>query len=200
MEPELRAMALIEMPVARAVAVLAEIDPDEAADTLADLPDHLAEQLLAGLPRREAEALRDLASHPEHSAGGLMTTDFVTVARGLTAALVLEHIRHEKPEDEALAIIFVLDDDGHLVGTISLGDLVLADPGSRLADVMDGDPVTVVAETGEEEVAQLMTRYNLLALPVVDEAGCLEGVVTLDDALEAVLPEEWRQRLPRLFR
>jgi len=200
MEPDVRAAALIEMPVARAVAVLAEIDPDEAADTLADLPDDLAQELLAGLPRRDADVLRDLASHPEHSAGALMTTDFVTMERGLTAADALARIRAEKPEEEALSIIFVLDDDGRLVGTISLGDLVLADPAQRLGDVMEDDPVTVTAEAEEEQVAQLMTHYNLLALPVVDEQGGLAGIVTLDDALEALLPEEWKHRLPRLFR
>jgi CBS domain-containing protein/sporulation protein YlmC with PRC-barrel domain len=200
MEPDVRTAALMEMPVARAVAVLAEIDPDEAADALAKLPGDLAEQLLAGLPRREADTLRDLASHPEHSAGALMTTDFVTMAQGLTAAQALQRIRAEKPEEEALAIVFVLDDEGRLAGTISLGDLVLADPESLLTDVMEHDPVTVAAGRSEEEVARLMTHYNLLALPVVDEQGCLEGIVTLDDALEALLPEEWKQRLPRLFR
>jgi CBS domain-containing protein/sporulation protein YlmC with PRC-barrel domain len=200
MEPEIRVAALIEMPVPRAIAVLAEIDPDEAADTLADLPDDLAQELLAGLPHREAESLRVLASHPEHSAGALMTTDFVTMPGSMTAAQALDRIRAEQPEDEALSIIFVVDEAGHLIGTISLGDLVLAALDRRLDDVMDDDPVSVGAAAEEEEVGRLMTHYNLLALPVVDDQGGLMGIVTLDDALEAVLPEEWKQRLPRLFR
>jgi magnesium transporter len=190
----------MEMPVPRAIAVLAEIDPDEAADTLADLPDDLAQQLLAGLPHPEAESLRVLASHPEHSAGALMTTDFVTMPGSMTAAQALDRIRADQPEDEALSIIFVADETGRLIGTISLGDLVLAALDRRLEDVMDDDPVSVGAAAEEEEVGRLMTHYNLLALPVVDDEGGLMGIVTLDDALEAVLPEEWKQRLPRLFR
>lgn len=200
MEPELRSAALLEMDPGRAVAVLAEIDPDDAADIIAELPGADAERLLAGLPKTEAAALRDLASHPEHSAGGLMTTDFVTVPRGIDAAAALAHIRDERPEHQALSLVFVVDDEGRLVGVLSLGELVLAMPTTLLDRMMEDDVVTVTAGVDEEEVARLMTHYNLLALPVVDEELHLQGIVTLDDALEAVLPDEFKQRLPRLFR
>lgn len=200
MEDELRSAALLEMEVERAVAVLAEIDPDDAADILAELPDDAAETLLAGLPQADAESLRGLASHPDHSAGALMTTDFVTLPRGMTAAEALARIRAEGPEEHALAIVFVLDDRQRLCGVVALGELVLADPDCRLESFMEDDVVTVTPDVAEEEVARLMTHYNLLALPVVEEDGHLAGIVTLDDALEAVLPDELTQRLPRLFR
>jgi len=200
MEPELRGAALLEMEQRKAVAVLAEIDPDEAADILSELPGDDAERLLAGLPTSEAAMLRDLAGHPEHSAGALMTTDFVTVSRGLDAGGALTRIRDEQPEEQSLSLVFVVDDEGRLLGVLSLAELVLADPAARLDQLMEDDVVSVSAETGEEEVARLMTHYNLLALPVVDEDRRLEGIVTLDDALEALLPDEFKQRLPRLFR
>lgn len=200
MDMALRGSALAEMPASRAAAVLAEIDPDEAADMLAELPDDVAEALLATLPEKEATAIRGLASHPEHSAGGLMTTDFVVLFGGMTVGDALTYIRAEQPEAEALSYIFVNDARAVLSGVVSLRDLVLAQPERRLEQIMDDDPVTVTPDADEEEVGRLMTKYNLLVLPVVDEAAHLLGVVTLDDALDAIVPEEWKQRLPRLFR
>ena len=97
-------------------------------------------------------------------------------------------------------MIFLVDEDQALAGAVSLRDLVLADPQQDLTSLMDDEVARVTADTDEEEVGRLMTRYDLLALPVVDEEGRISGIVTLDDALEAILPEEWKQRLPRLFR
>jgi magnesium transporter len=200
LEPELRNAAILEMSVERALAVLSEVDPDEAADLLTELPADVSEALLGGLPASEAAAIRGLASHPEHSAGALMTTDFVSLRQDVTAAAAVVYIRTERPEDEALSVIFLTDEQGALVGSLSLRDLVLADPAQPLREVMDDEVVRVAADADEEEVGRLMTRYDLLALPVVDECDHILGIVTLDDALEAILPEEWKHRLPRLFR
>lgn len=200
MEEDLRTAALQEMPLERAAKVLEHIEADEAADILAELPDGLAQELLARLPDKREQDLRRLASHPEHTAGSLMTTDYVKLPRRATAGKALEWIRRERPEQHLLTYLYVVDPDERLVGVVSLRDLVLAAPEDEMTAFMEDDLVEITAETDEEEVGRIMTKYDLLALPVVDGERHLLGIVTLDDALEAVVPDDWKQRLPRLYR
>jgi magnesium transporter len=164
------------------------------------LPDELSQELLARLPREREEDLRELASHPEHTAGSLMTTDLVTLPVSSTAGGALEWIRRERPETHSMRYLYFVDDDEGLAGVASLRDVVLAEPGQPVAEIMEDDVVTIAADLDEEEVGRIMTKYDLLAIPVVDAEHRLLGIVTLDDALDAVLPEDWKQRLPRLFR
>jgi magnesium transporter len=200
MEEELRTAALQEMPLTRAVAVLEQIETDEAADILSELPDDLAQELLARLPDEREEDLRELASHPEHTAGSLMSTEFITLPVTATAGAALQWIRSERPERHAMTYLYLLDDEGRLTGVASLRDLVLAEPDRAVVEIMEDDVVDVAAAVDEEEVGRIMTKYDLLAIPVVDDEHRPLGIVTLDDALDAVLPADWKQRLPRLFR
>ena len=200
MEEELRTAALQDMPLERAAAVLEQIETDEAADILSDLPDELSQQILARLPADREQDLRELASHPEHTAGSLMTTDYVALPVGLTAGAALAWIRSERPEQHAMTYLYFTADDGRLIGVASLRDLVLAEPDRPVVELMEDDVVEIAADVDEEEVGRIMIKYDLLAIPVIDEEGRLEGIVTLDDALDAVLPADWKQRLPRLFR
>jgi CBS domain-containing protein len=199
MDDELRTSVLVDMPRARAAAVLRHVDPDEAADMLAELPEDVVEEVLARVPAATALALRGLASHPEHSAGALMTTEFVALGHGLTVAQSLARVREMRPEAASLWTVFVTDERDRLVGAVTLSELVLADPDRRLAELMDDDVVRAGVGTAEDEVGRLMTKYNLLTLPVTDGEGRLLGMVTLDDALDAIVPDEWKQRVPRLF-
>jgi CBS domain-containing protein len=192
--------ALQEMQLERAAAVLEKIEADRAADILSDLPDALAQELLALLPAEREEDLRELASHREHTAGSLMTTDFVALPVDAGAGEALDWIRREQPEQYAMAYLYLIDDEGRLVGATTLRDVVLANPETPLAGIMDDDIVQIAADADEEEVGRLMTKYDLLAIPVVDAERRPLGIVTLDDALDVVLPEDWKQRLPRLFR
>ena len=199
MDEEARAAALAEMPVARAAKVLEKLDADVAADLLAALPEELAEELLARQPDLRERALRGLAQHADDSAGGLMTLEFVALPAGTTCGGALDWLRRERPDQHAMTYVYVVDGKGRLVGVLSLRELVLADPADRVDDVMEDDLVVVTAEAPREEVGRLMTRYNLLAVPVVDEERHLLGIVTLDDALDAILPDDWKRHLPRLF-
>ena len=200
MDADLRNASLVEMPRPRAAAIVRHIDPDDAADALAELPEEVAEEILDLLPVETAAALRRLASHPEHSAGALMTTGFFALEEGVNAGQALEKIRAAQPDARALMAVFVVTAGGKLAGQVTLAELVLADQGRPVIELMDDDVVRVGVEADEDEVGRLMTRYDLLALPVVDDQGGLLGMVTLDDALEAIVPEQWKQRTPRVFR
>ncbi len=200
MDAEERAGALVEMPVERAAKLLEKMDADVAADMLADLPEELAEDLLRRQSAQRETALRGLAGHAEDSAGGLMTLEYVTFPVAMPVGDALDQLRRERPDQHAMSYIYGLDEERRLAGVASLRELVLAGQEQPLAAVMEDDLVTVAADVDQEEVGRIMIKYNLLAVPVVDEARHLLGIVTLDDALDAILPDDWKRRLPRLYR
>ncbi len=199
MDASLCSAAIQEMSLERAAAVLEMVEADRAADILGDLPDDLSQELLARLPDEREEDLRELASHREHTAGSLMTTDFVTLPVSSSAAAALEWIRRERPEPHAMTYLYLVDAGQRLAGITTLRDVVLAETDTSLAEIMDDSVVEIAADADEEEVGRIMTKYDLLAIPVVDEEHRPLGIVTLDDALDGVLPEDWKQRLPRFF-
>ena len=198
MEPETQVDVLEDLDPARAADILEEMSPDDAADLVADLSDESREEILALMERDEAEELGELLAYPEDTAGGMMTTEFVALSAALTCAEAIDTLRAMEPDAETIYYVYVTDDDDRLVGVLSLRDLIVAPPATPVADVMLAEPVTVGALADEDEVAEVVAHYNLLAVPVVDTAGRLVGIVTVDDAMDAILPDAWRKRLPRL--
>ena len=175
------------------------MSPDDAADLVADLSDEAREEILALMEREEAAEVQELLGYPEDSAGGIMTTEFVAVPATLTAAQTIDRLREIEPDAETIYYVYVTDDEGRLVGVLSLRDLIVARPDAPIADVMIPEPVAVAVMARQDEVAQVVARYNLLAVPVVDVEGRLAGIVTVDDAMDSILPTAWKKRLPRLF-
>jgi Mg/Co/Ni transporter MgtE len=174
------------------------MSPDDAADLVADLSDETRQEILALMERDEAEEVKELLAYPEDTAGGMMTTEFVTIPATLTAAQAIDRLRELEPDAETIYYVYVTDEDGCLVGVLSLRDLIVAKPDTPIKDVMIPEPVTVGVLADEDEVAEVVAHYNLLAVPVVDKEGRLAGIVTVDDAMDAILPAAWRKRLPRL--
>ena len=199
MEPETQVEVLEDLEPERAADILEEMSPDDAADLVADLSDEARTEILSLMEREEADEVTGLLGYPEDSAGGIMTTEFVAVPESLTAAQTIERLRELEPDAETIYYVYVTDDDGRLAGVLSLRDLIVAPPTTRIADVMIREPVAVGVLADQEEVAQVVARYNLLAVPVVDAEGRLAGIVTVDDAMDAILPTAWKKRLPRLF-
>jgi magnesium transporter len=177
------------------VRIVDEMEPDKAADLLGDLHPEQAETVLASL--EDPEEVRPLLLHPDDSAGGLMTSEFLALRRKMTAREAIQAVRDWKPEAEEVYYLFVVDRAGVLGGVVSLRQLLVAEPESRLEEIMDRDVVSVRAGADQEECARLMSRYDLLALPVVDASNVLLGVVTVDDMVD-VLVDEATEDIQRL--
>ncbi len=193
---------LSRLPPGRAADILEKMDPDEAADVLADLSRETSSELLGLMEDDEAEEVQGLLRYPEDSAGGIMTTEFARIPYRLSIGEALEYLRRspEAREDEVLHYVYLTDEAGVLRGVISLRHLVMAPPDAPLGAYSDDDPVTVNPYTPQKEVAYLVAKYDLLAVPVVDEhSDELLGIVTVDDAIDAVLPTAWKKRIPRFF-
>ena len=183
----------------KAADILEEMGPDEAADLVADLSEERQEQLLGLMEPEEASDVRELLAYGEETAGGLMTTDFITVTPDMNAEQVIERLRDLHPDADQVYYLYVTDADGVLVGTITLRGLIVAVPETAVRDFMRSDPISVSVDLDAEEVGAAIARYNLLALPVVDAKGRMQGMVTVDDALERALGEGWRKRLPEIY-
>ncbi len=201
MPAEHQARILGDMDEERAADILEWMSPDEAADVLGDLPEEKAEELLGLMESKEQADVAELLSYEDDTAGGLMTTEFVTLPRDLTVGEALARLREMAETPNMIYYLYVTDGEGswQLVGVIALRSLILADPSAPLAEVMRAEFQRAHPDDPATEVAQKIAEYNLLALPVVDEAGDILGIITVDDAMEILLPKDWRQRLPRLF-
>lgn len=200
LHPSYQTSLLLDMPDDRASELLASMSPDDAADLLADLPDERRAHLIAMMEKEDAEDMRELLSYPEDSAGGIMTPDFAWVRLDDTAAEATDKLRTQAEDVETVYYIYVLDRGEHLRGVFSLRDLLMTPPDRKVRDFMTENPVSVPILAGEEEITQAIAKYNLLALPVVDDDNVLHGIITVDDAIDLVLPLAWKKRLPRLFR
>ena len=198
-EPEFQASLVEGMPDERVVDVLEEMAPDEAADLLAELPEDRSQELLELMEDEEAADVRKLLAFPEDSAGGIMNTEFISVPTNLTAEQVMEVLRQTAHEAEMVFYLYASDQEGCLEGVFSLKQLVLAQPDSPVSEFMEKRLVSVNLRDSQENCAQLIAKYNLLAVPVVDDQGKLQGIVTADDALDKIIPTAWKKRLPRLY-
>ena len=186
----------------RAADILEEMTPAAAADVLEDLDEEVAEQILSRMEPEEAADVQAHLAFDEDSAGRLMTTHFVSVPASGTVGDALAAIRSlEEVPDPLLAVYAVdVDDPGVLQGIVRLRNLIVADPATPLAEVMDEDVPTVGPHDRAEDAARVLAEYNLLAVPVLDEeTRKLIGIVTVDDALAVLLPDVWQQRGARSF-
>ena len=198
-EPEFQASLIQQMPDERVADVLEEMSPDEAADLLAELPEERSQELLRLMEDEEAEDVIKLLAYPEDSAGGIMNTEFIAVTPEITAEQVLAVLRRDAEEAETVYYIYVQGAEERLVGVFSLRELVLTKPDTLVSDFMETRVVTVDLEDSQEECAQVISKYNLLAVPVVDQIGRMQGIVTADDALDKIIPTAWKKRLPRMY-
>lgn len=183
------------METDRLVEIVDEMEPDEAADLLGDIPAEQAEAVLQRID--ESDEVRSLLEHPDETAGGVMTSMDVHILADMTVDETIQHLRGLSPDSETIYYLFVEDKAGHLVGVVSLRDLVVAKPSTIIRDIMDDDPIYIRVGADQEEASRLMFRYDLLALPVVDADKKLVGMITYDDLLD-VLEDEATEDIYRL--
>ncbi|GAC1401469.1 MAG: CBS domain-containing protein [Mycobacterium sp.] len=197
LDPEKASRLLNDMPDAEVAALLGRMRADDAADAIADLRQARRRHVLSLMPAPQRTKVITLMGFNPNSAGGLMNVDFVACAATATAGEALAVVgAADSVQPEALLKMHVLDEERRLIGVVSVITLLQADPAEKVAALMDSDPVRVDADVDLTDIALLMADYNLYAVPVVDEADRVLGVLTVDDVLEATIPEDWRRREP----
>ncbi|HTU84132.1 MAG TPA: CBS domain-containing protein [Solirubrobacteraceae bacterium] len=178
----------------QAAAVLSRMEPDDAADLLMELDQDRRLPILNLLPAAQQGKIRSLLGYNPQTAGGMMNPDFISVPAEATVGDVLARVRASSLGLQQIATACVVDDDGKLVDTLSLAQLVRADASQQVSELFDDFRPSVATETEVPEVARVMSDYNLVALPVVDGESRPVGIVGVDDVLELLVPEEWRRR------
>jgi Mg2+ transporter (mgtE) len=199
MDEDTQVEVLEDLARERAADILEEMSPDDAADLVADLDQATRDQILAHMDRAEVEEVQELLGYPEDSAGGIMTTEYIALDEHFTAAEAIDRLRELEPDAETIYYVYVTDESDRLAGVLSLRDLIVAQPETEIQSVMTREPVAVAVLADQHEVAEVVAHYNLLAVPVVDDEGRLVGIVTVDDAIDTVIPTAWKKRLPRVF-
>jgi magnesium transporter len=198
-EPELQASTMESIEPELAADILEAMDPDDAADVLGDLSAARAADLLSRMDQEDAEDVRELLAYPEDSTGGIMNNDFIAIPADLTAEQTIDRLRAEAPDAESIYYLYVTEPDETLIGVISLRDLIVAQPSQRVREFVHTPVIQVHSTDSLEDVAATLAKYNLLAVPVTDAHDVMLGIVTVDDALEAVIPGAWKRRMPRVF-
>jgi len=180
-----------------AKAILAAMGRDAIADLLMAIHPNKAQQIMAMVPEEDLESIKYLMTYPEDSAGGIMSLDYIQAREYWTIEQVIRHFRKVGQKQSIANYIYIVDAIGRLVGVLSLKELLLNDPKSLVSDVMHKNIITVLATADQEEAARVMSQYDLMILPVVNDQGRLVGVITADDIMD-VIEEEDTEDIHRL--
>ncbi|WP_434983757.1 magnesium transporter [Vreelandella zhaodongensis] len=186
---DLQASLAEEMPDETLLIILEEMSADERADLFNLLDENRREKLLRQMARQEREDLKRLASYEEGTAGALMTSDYVAINSGMTVSQALMRVRQTAPDAETVYQLYIVDSEGRTAGTMSLRQLMVAPPAAKVDDIMIKDVIQVSVDQEQEEVANLIARYDMLAVPVIDGDERLVGIITHDDAMDVAAEE-----------
>jgi magnesium transporter len=179
--------AVEAIPTERLADILDEMEPDEAADLLGDLTPSQASEALAQM--EDADEVIPLLGYPDETAGGLMTTSFIALRRQTTAEQAIQFLRQVSPDTDIPYYLYVVDREKRLVGVVGLRELVVAPPQTKMEAITDYEVIYVTTGMDQEEVARTISRYDLPAVPVVDENHHLVGVITVDDIVDVIEDE-----------
>jgi len=189
LEPEMRNLVISQLKDEQVTDILEEMEHDEAADVLSDLPEEKAQELLDMMDQEDAEDIQELLEHEEDSAGGLMTPDYFRLTAQITTGRALELLRECAHDVETIYYGYIVDDDDNLEGVVSLKTLLLSPPETPLVDVMEDNVKFVHVDAEPEDMLEMLAKYDLIAIPVLDEDDRMAGIVTVDDVLAHYLPQ-----------
>jgi magnesium transporter len=187
MEPHTQIHIVENLPVDKVADVLEKMPADEVADILDEIEEEKAEMLLKEMDFESSQEVRELLEYPDNLAGGLMTTDVLSFKPELTIDEVIKELRIKKPEPSELYTLFVTEENDKLVGTFNLRDLVVSQPEISLSKIMKSEPVFLFDDQRIDDIAETISKYNLLAVPVVNKENLLQGMVVVDDVIEDLI-------------
>ncbi len=187
LEPHVQIHIVENLPIDKAADVLEKMPADEAADILDELEDEKAELLLNEMDTESSQEVRELLEYPDNRVGSLMTTDILSFMPDVTVDEIVADLRKKKPEPAELYNMFVTESEDKLIGSFNLRDLVVSDPGTPIKDIMRKEPKFLYDNQKIDDIAELISKYNLLAVAVVDEEKQLQGMVVVDDVVEDLI-------------
>jgi CBS domain-containing protein len=182
-EPKIQKAIIETIPVEKASDIVEEMSPSDAADLLGDLPEARAEEILEGMEQEKAEDLRELLVHADETAGGLMTTAYLSLSPAVTVETAIGRLKAGAPNLDIMDYIFILDEAEILQGVVSIRDLLTAHPHQTLSEIQPSRVVSVKVDEDQNEVVEAFAKYGFRALPVVDEEGHLRGVISFRSVL-----------------
>ena len=197
LEPELRSRVVSQLDSAEASYILEEMSPDQAADVLGDLPDAKAQELLGLMAAAEADEIQELMEHEEDTAGGLMNSQFLAISGDPSCAEALQEVRARAGEIDNVYYVYLLDGKQQLKGVVSLKELLVSAGETKVSDLMTTGIKSVQVDSTPNEVLEIVAKYNLIAVPVLDKAEKMAGIITVDDILELFLPNSLRRKRRR---
>ena len=200
LEPEMGGMVLSQLGAEHASDILEEMEPDEAADLLAEVDETRANHLLTLMDSEEAEKVRELLEHEEDTAGGLMNNEFLALTQDMTADQALRQVRATAGDMESIAYSYVLDSEGRPLGVLSLRELLVSGPETPVTELMSENLKSVDVEAEPEDIYEIIVKYRLAAVPVLDAEGRMDGIVTADDVMQHFLPFTLRLKQYRASR
>ena len=194
-EPEVQSTVMQELPSERASDILDEMAPDEAADVLGELPEGRAEELMALMEAEKAEEVGRLLQYEPETAAGKMTTEFISLPEAMTVEQVVARIRATHPDSDTIYYLYVVDERDRLVGVLTIRSLITSPPETPISTLMRRDVAYVGTDASAEDVAAALVKYDLLAIPVVDEGGRIVGIVTIDHVIDILLDKYGPRKL-----
>jgi magnesium transporter len=197
LDPDIVSEVVEQFGPERFSRILGEMAFDDAVDLLGELHEDEAEELLELMEADDAKDVKALLTHPENTAGGLMTNEYIALRKEWTVEDALQRLRELAPQAETIYYLYVTDAAGRLVGVASLRELIIAPPKALIGEIMSTNVISVMAGVDQEEVARIIEKYDFLAVPVVNKSGRLVGIVTVDDVID-VLEDEATEDISRL--